>query len=495
MNPALKIAGQDFSLFEESELHGELELEDREQKGQPRALRALAQIVREGLCHRCGSCVGICPTRVLGLDREEYPRVQSLEACTDCDLCVRVCPGDEFNYAQAYQVGFSSLPAMEQTHGSFKDAVVAYALDPAVREHSTSGGLVTAILLYLLRSGKIDGALVIGSDAEVLWKGKPYVARNETQILAAMKSKYAICPTNSLFSEVLEVPGRYALVGLPCQIHGLIKARLLDKRLAERIVFSIGLFCHAAIEHQAYRVIWEMLGEKVLEAKRFISRVGKHPGTPHLELKDGTLYPVYFGSRSTGYRPSSIEVINVLYRLYTPARCLTCFDASAEFADLAVGDPWMAPPDDGVDFKEGWSFGLLRSERALKVFSEIEEQQLIKSVRLTEREARECNRLMAGEKRHRAFRTIETHKRQGKAVPDYGAAQIELPRGLALIRTELHVLSHTFCFLPGLRAGVLRFMLGRGGYYLFWLNHKRRTLRVWLRDTVALALRRLRGRR
>jgi hypothetical protein len=116
-------------------------------------------------------------------------------------------------------------------------------------------------------------------------------------------------------------------------------------------------------------------------------------------------------------------------------------------------------------------------------------------VRLTEREARECNRLMAGEKRHRAFRTIETHKRQGKAVPDYGAAQIELPRGLALIRTELHVLSHTFCFLPGLRAGVLRFMLGRGGYYLFWLNHKRRTLRVWLRDTVALALRRLRGRR
>lgn len=468
---------------------------DRESKT-PRALRSLSKIVDGGLCHRCGSCVGICPTGVLGVDREDYPAVKNLSACTDCDLCVKVCPGDEFDIHEAYRKTFSEDADVTSTHGHFVDSFISYATDPLIRERSTSGGLVTGILLNLLRRGEIDGAVVIVSDSEQLWKGKSIVARTEEEILSAMKSKYAICPTNAAFSEIRETPGRYALVGLPCQIHGFVKASELDQRLRERVVLTIGLFCHAAVEHDALKIIWSSLGDKVTNARKYISRVGKHPGTPHLEMNDGSLYPVYFGEKR-GYRPSSMEVINIVYRLYTPARCLTCFDASAEFADIAVGDPWMAPPHEGVDFYKGWSFGLVRTPRGRAAIAQAVTDGDIVNEAVTRREALACNRMMGTEKRWRAFRVIETLRRQGKPVPAYGAHGYRFPRqsGKQFVKTEIHMFTHIFCHLPRLRGYVLKLTLSNFGYILLWLNCQRRQLRFFVRDSWARVKRNLFGRR
>jgi coenzyme F420 hydrogenase subunit beta len=434
----------------------------------PRALRSLAKIIDGGLCHRCGSCVGICPTSVLGLDGEDYPSVDNLSACTDCELCVKVCPGDEFNVIDAYKKSFNTEADITSTHGHFTQAFLSYSTDPDIRERSTSGGLVTAILLNMMRRGEIDGAVVVTSDPDQIWKGKAIVARSREEIL----------------------------VGLPCQIHGFTKAAELDQRLRERVVLTIGLFCHAAVEHDAMRIIWGSLGDRSKDATRYISRVGKHPGTPHLEMKDGSLYPVYFGAKK-GYRPSSMEIINIVYRLYTPSRCLTCFDALAEFADVAVGDPWMAPPHEGVDFYKGWSFGLARTPRGQAAVDSIARDGDAVVDPVTDREALACNRMMATEKRWRAFRVIETLRRQGKPVPAYGDHGFRFPRqsGKQFVKTEIHMFTHMLCHLPKLRPYVLKFTLSQGGYMLLWLNCQRRRLRFFIRDTKALIGRKLFGRR
>ncbi|MCB0317926.1 MAG: Coenzyme F420 hydrogenase/dehydrogenase, beta subunit C-terminal domain [Bdellovibrionales bacterium] len=365
-----------------------------------------------------------------------------------------------------------------------------------MQEKSTSGGLVTGLLLHLLETGVIDGAILIASDEKVLWKGKPVVARTKEEILATVKSKYAISPTNSVFSEIRQIPGKYALVGLPCQIHGFEKAAKLDERIRERVVLTIGLFCHAAIEHEAFEIIWESLGDKADDTQKFISRIGKHPGAPHIELKDGSFYPVYFGNKE-GYRPSSMEMINILYRLYTPPRCLTCFDALSEFADISVGDPWMAPPEDDVDFYKGWSFGLIRSDRGMEAYNSLLSSGKIIAKDVTVKEALTCNSHMSSEKRWRAFRVIETQRRQGKSIPSYGDFPGEFPKhsGVQFVKTEGHMLTHLFCFLPNYRANLLRFFLGNGGYVLLWLNNKRRTTKFFLRDFFARWRRKFFGRR
>jgi len=497
--PSLAIINSDLPyipLREKGPMIDPLDWERDRESSTPRALRSLAKIIDGGLCHRCGSCVGICPTKVLGLDNEDYPAVHNLSACTDCDLCVKVCPGDEFDIHEAYQQKFNTECDVTATHGEFTEAFISFATDPDIRERSTSGGLITAILLNMMERGEIDGAVVIVSDKNEIWRGKPIVARSREEILDAMKSKYAISPTNSVFGEIREIPGRYALVGLPCQIHGFVKAAELDQRLRERVVLTIGLYCHAAIEHDALKLIWKSLGSKVEGAKRYISRVGKHPGTPHLEMSDGSLYPVYFGNKP-GYRPSSMEVINIVYRLYTPARCLTCFDASAEFADIAVGDPWMAPPHEGVDFYKGWSFALVRSARGKQACDNALSDQRIVVESVTRKEALACNKMMSTEKRWRAFRVIETLRRQGRPVPAYGPHGFRFPRqsGKQFIKTEIHMFTHIFCHLPRLRHYVLNFTLGNGGYLLLWLNSKRRAFRFFIRDNSAKIRRSIFGRR
>ena len=457
----------------------------------PRALKSLAQIVDNGLCHRCASCVGICPTKVLGFDEDDYPKVTNLSACTDCDLCVRVCPGDEFSAPSIAQQLYQNFPEIYNTHGHFEEASITYATDKDIRYHSSSGGLVTGLLLSMLESKEIDGALVVTSDENIPWKGKPIIARNKADLIASLKSKYAISPTNVAFQEIIEKEGRYAIVGLPCQIHGFQKAARLNKKLKDRVVLSIGIFCHAAVEHEPMKWIWENEIPNKGKVKRYIPREGKHPGTPYVEYEDGKMEPVYFPKSKT-YRPSSTEMLNVLYRLYTPERCMTCYDSTAEFADIAVGDPWMAPPEEGIDFYQGYSFTLARTEAGKAAIQRAEERDDVKVVRIREDQARASNIMMAYEKRNRAFRIIETRKRQGLAIPDYGF-KIPKVRGKHLLQTEIGIITHIFCFMNWGKKTLLSIAFSPVGYWLLRMNYYRRELRIWIRDTKATLKEKRRG--
>jgi coenzyme F420 hydrogenase subunit beta len=448
----------------------------------PRALRSLAKIIDDGLCHRCGSCVGICPTSVLGLDEEEYPIVNNLSACTDCDLCVKVCPGDELDVNALNQELFHTPQNLGDVHGEFKEAYLSYATDPLLRERSSSGGSVTALLIHLLKSGQIDGAGVISSDQGEPWKGLPMIARSESELLAATKSKYAISPTNVLFQQIIDTPGRYALVGLPCQIHGFHKAKALDRRLRERVVVTVGLFCHAATEHEPVRFVWSRLFRNGKTPVRYIPREGKHPGTPMVEYSDGTRAPVYYPEKQ-GYRPSSTEMLNILYRMYTPERCLTCYDSTSEFADISVGDPWMAPPAKEINFKDGYSFVMGRTEQGMKLLRSAREAGELELLTLNREVAKECNLETALEKRYRAFRVIETRRRQGHGVPEY---HIGIPRmsGVRALRVEINMFTHIFCYLPKWRGYLLRLIFSPVGYWMMWTNQQRRKVKFFLRDKV-----------
>jgi len=267
------------------------------------------------------------------------------------------------------------------------------------------------------------------------------------------------------------------MVGLPCQIHGIHKAAKINPLIKERVVLTIGLFCHAAVEHDPMEMIWDNIQHSNEDVEKFISRVGKHPGTPHVKLRDQTLKPVYFPD-AKGYRPSSMEVINILYRLYTPDRCLTCYDSTSEFADIAVGDPWMAPPSEEVDFLDGYSFALSRTDRGESALTVASKAGDIKLSPLKESEARTSNTAMGEEKRWRAFRLMESRTRQGFPVPDYG---FQPPKAgfTQLLLTELNLLSHIFCFIKHGRALMLKLVFSKFGYYLLWLNSKKRNFRDW----------------
>lgn len=53
-----------------------------------------------------------------------------------------------------------SLEKEQYYLGKIKDIFIGYASDPSIREGAASGGIVSALLIYLLNNNVTDGALV-----------------------------------------------------------------------------------------------------------------------------------------------------------------------------------------------------------------------------------------------------------------------------------------------------------------------------------------------
>ena len=88
-----------------------------------------------------------------------------------------------------------------------------------MHEIGQDGGLVSAILIWLLDEGYIDGALVSYLEGDgSTWKAKPGVATTKDEVLAAAGSRYTYSANSLAYDEAMEQGlENLALVGMGCQ--------------------------------------------------------------------------------------------------------------------------------------------------------------------------------------------------------------------------------------------------------------------------------------
>jgi coenzyme F420 hydrogenase subunit beta len=117
---------------------------------------------------------------------------------------------------------------------------------------------------------------------------------------------------------------------LPCQAHGIRLAQALNLSITRQVALVIGLFCGFNLTHEGTAYLLRKLGMCVSEVAKLEYRGGPWPGGFRAETGDG---PV-------GFIPKhQYAYVNLMY---TPEGCWYCPDLTAEFADLSVGDYWMA---------------------------------------------------------------------------------------------------------------------------------------------------------
>ncbi|MDY6892811.1 MAG: coenzyme F420 hydrogenase/dehydrogenase beta subunit N-terminal domain-containing protein [Chloroflexota bacterium] len=205
-------------------------------------------VVKKGLCTGCGTCVGICPLDAIEMTvdhlRGIYVPALDREECNECGMCVDVCPGHNVDFRQLNLEIFGKEPG-DILLGNYLNCYTGYAADSDIRYNSASGGLVTALLIFALEEGLIDGALVTKMRDDRPLEPEPFIARTREEIISAARSKYCPVPANIAVKEILKAREgeRFAVVGLPCHIHGIRNAERVNKTLAERIVLHVGLFC------------------------------------------------------------------------------------------------------------------------------------------------------------------------------------------------------------------------------------------------------------
>lgn len=323
-------------------------------------------IIERELCTGCGTCISLCPKGALKIEINEkkgvYIPVLDKDKCNNCGLCFKVCPGYDVKFRYLNLEIFKNIPR-EILVGNYVDCYIGSSTDYTIRYNSSSGGLITQLLLFALEENIIDGALVTKMKKSNPLETEPFIARTKKDILEASKSKYCPVALNISIKEILDSDPneRFAVVGLPCHIHGIRKAQQINKILKSKIKFCIGIFCNHAPNIWASRTLLRKLKVKERDVIKLDYRGKGWPGALRITKKSNSI------SLNDGWGFIGCY-------LFTPTRCLLCSDAVCELADLSFGDAWL--PELSAD-KVGTSIMISRTNEMGKLLQNMKNMNKI----------------------------------------------------------------------------------------------------------------------
>ena len=210
-----------------------------------------------------------------------------------------------------------------------QEMYIGYSCDDGVRAQAASGGLASAILLHLMDTGQVDGAIVsriVSRDGAIT--GVSELARTREDVLNAAGSSYIDTPVWQAVKALREFDGRVAVVTLPCQARLMRKLLAKDEALRARVAVIIGLFCRGTVTEKFYEDLLPRYGVDPSQVAR-LKVVRTHiKGTVTATLHDGQTRDMKF-HKVNAYRMAGI---------HAKALCLWCDEHLAAAADISVGD-------------------------------------------------------------------------------------------------------------------------------------------------------------
>ncbi|MBD3253722.1 MAG: coenzyme F420 hydrogenase [Candidatus Lokiarchaeota archaeon] len=319
----------------------------------PKSFEDLKKEVHDkGLCGECGGCVSFCSAseiKAIEMSESGPPRYYDEDNCLHCGICYLICPqtyvlNEELNKRYNYKVSI----------GNWEKITSSRAISEEIRNRATDGGVVTAILKYLLDYNYIKGALV--SRPEGPFNRVPFFAKTSEDIVEAAGSHYDLSkqvmglehydtfiPTITKLKKIVGSDMmNIAVVGTPCQIHSIRKMQELSILPAHIVKYTLGLFCN-------FNFSFDKEGKDELERDFDFS----FDNVEKINIKENLILQLK--------NQDEIHIDFSNLKTFARQACFGCRDFSNVYADLSFG---------GLGSKDGYTTAIIRTEIGKKIYKD-----------------------------------------------------------------------------------------------------------------------------
>jgi len=296
----------------------------------PKSFEDLIKEVHDrGMCGECGGCVSFCSAaelKAIEMAESGPPKYSNEDNCLHCGLCYLICPqtyvlNDELNERYNYKISI----------GNWKKITSSQTTSEEIRSKATDGGVVTALLSYLLDHNLINGAIV--SKREGPFNRVPFFATTREELIEAAGSHFDLSkqviglenydtfiPTITKLKKIVGIESlmSIAVVGTPCQIHSIRKMQELSILPAHIVKYAFGLFCN-------FNFSFGEAERKKIESKHDFS----FNDVINLNIREDLV--LHLNNQNSIH----VDFLD-LNELARPA-CFACRDFSNVYADLSFG--------------------------------------------------------------------------------------------------------------------------------------------------------------
>ena len=291
----------------------------------------LYRIVEEGLCIGCGLCEAVAGPDSVRMTVQpsgyEHPVVTGSVDHATVDTIYDTCPGTRVD-----GLADSLTPpdtTVDGVWGPWRRIVRAWATDPQVRHVGSTGGVLTALGQYLLRTGRVDFVLHTKASTSEPTFGECTTSYSEADVLEAAGSRYGPTATLRTIDRVLDQNRPFAFIGKPCDIAALRNLARHDQRVDRLVRYWLTPVCGGFGPPAFTDGFLERIGVQRSELTGFRYRGRGCPGPTRAETVDRVVeshYLDYWGDDASQWS--------------LPWRCKICPDGIGESADLAASDTW-----------------------------------------------------------------------------------------------------------------------------------------------------------
>jgi len=291
----------------------------------------IQRIVEEGLCIGCGLCASAFPEDV----QMRLAPSGHLRPCESTPLnpeqnvqLKSFCPGVVHSGMPSDKI--SNPDNIDPTWGPIEKMVTGHSSDPKIRHKAATGGGLTAISLYLLESGQVDGILQVAGGGLKAYFGHSQLSQTSDDVIKSSGSIYASTSPLENLLKILDTGITIALVAKPCDISAVRLLGKKDSRIDRQIKALLTPICGGFFPPFAMENFLKSVGADEDDVQSVSYRGEGCPGPTIIRFKNGETitktYLDFWGTDSSQW--------------YMPWRCRICPDGSGEAADIVSGDTW-----------------------------------------------------------------------------------------------------------------------------------------------------------